>query len=157
MKGTKWDIRFMNLAKEIAKWSSCIRNNRQVGCVIVRDNKVITTGYNGAPTGIRTCRERGECIRDKLGIPSGTRSEVCYSVHAEQNAIIQAARDGVSLVGTTIYVTHQPCNNCAKMIINAGIEKVVYLNGYPDNLALEICKEAKLNLIKYSDLEFDEK
>ena len=88
----KWDQRFMQMAFTIADWSSCFRAGRSIGCVIVKDKRIMTTGYNGAPAGIKTCRDKGECLRDKLGIASGTRMETCYAVHAEQNAIVQAAK-----------------------------------------------------------------
>ena len=117
----KWDARFMQMAYTIAGWSSCFRAGRSIGCVIVKDKRIMTTGYNGAPAGIRTCRDKGECLRDKLGIPSGTRMEACYAVHAEQNAIVQAAKLGISIDGATLYCTHQPCSMCCKMIINSGI------------------------------------
>lgn len=109
----------------------------------------MTTGYNGAPAGIRTCRDRKECLRDKLGIPSGTRAEVCYATHAEQNAIIQAAKLGVSIDGATLYCTHQPCSVCAKMIINAGIRRVIYRDGYPDDFSLALFEEAGVTLERY--------
>ena len=128
----KWDSRFMKMADFIGSWSSCYQENRQVGAVIVRDKRIITTGYNGAPSGVKSCKEKGECLRKKLNIASGTRLESCYAVHAEQNAIAQAAKLGESVDGATIYVTHQPCTICTKMIINSGIKKVVYRNGYPD-------------------------
>lgn len=115
----KWDSRFMEMAHVIAGWTSCYRPGRSIGCVIVKDKRIMTTGYNGAPAGLKTCRERGECMRDRLGIQSGTRAELCYAIHAEQNAIIQAAKLGVSIDGATLYCTHQPCSVCAKMIINA--------------------------------------
>ena len=120
----KWDDRFMQMAFTIAEWSSCFRAGRSIGCVIVKDKRIMTTGYNGAPAGIKTCREKGECLRDKLGIASGTRMETCYAVHAEQNAIVQAAKLGVSIDGATLYCTHQPCSMCCKMIINSGIKRV---------------------------------
>ena len=120
----KWDSRFMEMAHVIAGWTSCYRPGRSIGCVIVKDKRIMTTGYNGAPAGLKTCRERGECMRDRLGIQSGTRAELCYAIHAEQNAIIQAAKLGVSIDGATLYCTHQPCSVCAKMIINAGIRRV---------------------------------
>lgn len=126
----KWDSRFMEMAHVIAGWTSCYRPGRSIGCVIVKDKRIMTTGYNGAPAGLKTCRERGECMRDRLGIQSGTRAELCYAIHAEQNAIIQAAKLGVSIDGATLYCTHQPCSVCAKMIINAGIRRVVYQEGY---------------------------
>ena len=137
----KWDARFMELAKVISGWASCYKANRKIGAVIVKNKRIVTTGYNGAPAGIRTCVERGECLREKLGIPSGTRHEICYAVHAEQNAIIQAARLGSSIDGATLYCTHQPCVLCAKMIVNAGIRHVVYREGYPDEFALQMLTE----------------
>ncbi len=146
----KWDQRFMELTEQVAGWSSCLR--RHVGAVIVRDKRVMTTGYNGAPAGIASCAERGECLREKLGIPSGTRAELCYAAHAEQNAIIQAARYGINVGGATLYCTHQPCVICAKMIINAGIARVVYKEGYPDEFSLKLFKEAGTRLEKYEDL-----
>ena len=145
----KWDERFMKMTYTIAEWSSCYRKGRSIGCVIVRDKRIMTTGYNGAPAGIRTCREKGECLRDKLGIASGTRMETCYAVHAEQNAIVQAAKLGVSIEGATLYCTHQPCSMCCKMIINSGIRRVVYREGYPDPFTLELFDEAGVLLEKY--------
>ena len=136
----KWDHRFMEMANLVSGWASC--NRRKVGAVIVKDKRVMTTGYNGAPAGIRTCVERGECLRQKMGIPSGQRHELCYAVHAEQNAIIQAAKLGIEISGATLYCTHQPCILCAKMIVNAGIVRGVYGAGYPDPFALEIFREA---------------
>ena len=108
----------MELAYTVAGWSSCFQENRQIGAVIVRDKRILTTGYNGAPGNVTSCKERGECLRRRLNIPSGTRQELCYAVHAEQNAVIQAARIGVALSGATLYCTHQPCVICAKIIIN---------------------------------------
>lgn len=147
----KWDKRFMELAETVSTWSSCFQENRQVGAVITRDKRILTTGYNGASAGILSCKERGECLRKKLNIPSGTRHEVCYAVHAEQNAIIQAAKLGVSVEGATLYCTHQPCVICAKMIINAGIKKVIFKNGYPDEFSMQLFGEAKLEVIKYEE------
>ena len=108
----------------------------------------MTTGYNGAPSGINSCRDKGECLRRKLNIPSGTRHELCYAVHAEQNAIAQAAKMGINLEGATLYCTHQPCVICTKIIINAGIKRVVYKHGYPDEFSLELLKEAQIQLDK---------
>ena len=147
----KWDDRFMEMAQVISGWTSCYRKGRAIGCVIVKDKRIMTTGYNGAPAGLRTCRERGECLRDKLGIPSGTRAEVCYAIHAEQNAIIQAAKLGVNIDGATLYCTHQPCSVCAKMIINAGIKRVDYREGYPDAFSLELLHEGKVQLEHYPE------
>ena len=123
---SKWDNRFMDMALVVSEWSSCYQDNRHVGAVIVKDKRILTTGYNGAPAGIKRCTEKGECLRKKLNIPSGTRHELCYAVHAEQNAIAQAAKQGISVAGATLYCTHQPCVICAKMIINSGISKVFY-------------------------------
>ena len=148
----KWDIRFMDLAETVDGWSSCFKENRHVGAVVVKDKRILTTGYNGASSGIESCAERGECLRRKKNIASGTMQEVCYAVHAEQNAIIQAAKLGVSLEGATMYVTHQPCVICTRMIINSGVKKVVYKNGYPDAFALELFAQSDVELIKYSDL-----
>ena len=145
----KWDIRFIELAEYIGSWSSCYQENRQVGAVIVKDKRVLATGYNGAPSGVESCKDKKECLRKKLNIPSGTRHEICYAVHAEQNAICQAAKMGLSVEGATIYVTHQPCTICTKMIINAGIKKVIYKHGYPDDFSLELLKEAGVEIIKF--------
>ena len=147
----KWDKRFMELTEHISSWSSCIRGNRHVGAVIVRDKRIIATGYNGAPQGIESCADKGECIRNKMGIKSGTMQEICYAVHAEQNAIIQAATLGQSIEGATIYITNQPCVICAKMIINAGIDRIVVKDGYPDELSVEILAEAGLRIVMLKD------
>ena len=151
----KWDARFMELAGVISGWASCYKPDRKIGAVIVKNKRIVTTGYNGAPSGIKTCVERGECLRQKLGIASGTRAELCYAVHAEQNAIIQAARLGSSIDGATLYCTHQPCVLCAKMIVNAGIQRVVYRHGYPDDFSLEILKESGVKLERYQPEEKD--
>lgn len=145
----KWDKRFMEMASFVATWSSCYQPNRQIGAVIAKDKRIVTTGYNGAGAGIKSCKERGECLRRTLNIPSGTRAELCYAIHAEQNAIIQAAKLGVSIDGATLYCTHQPCVICAKMIINSGIKRVVYREGYPDDFSLEMFKQADVVLEKY--------
>ncbi len=141
-----WDEYFMEIAEIVKTRSTCIR--RQVGAVIVKDNRIITTGYNGSPAGTYNCIDRGICKRIELNIPSGERHELCRALHAEQNAIIQAAKNGVSTEGGTIYVTVQPCVICAKMIINAGIKKIVYKGPYPDELSLEMIAEAGIELIK---------
>lgn len=149
----KWDKRFMELTEKVAEWSSCYQDNRHVGAIIVKDKRILTTGYNGAPSGIKSCVDRGECMRKKLNIASGTRHELCYAVHAEQNAIIQAARLGISLEGATLYCTHQPCVICAKMIINSGIKRIVYKEGYPDEFSMQLLNEAQVQTILYSTLE----
>ena len=149
----KWDARFMEMAYTVSNWSSCYKENRQVGAVVVRDKRILTTGYNGAGAGIKSCKERGECIRQIKGIASGTCHEICYAVHAEQNAIIQAAKIGVSLEGATLYCTHQPCSICAKMIINSGIKRVIYDQGYPDEFSMEMFTEAGLEVVKFETLK----
>jgi dCMP deaminase len=148
----KWDQRFMDMAFTIAGWSSCFRAGRSIGCVIVKDKRIMTTGYNGAPAGIKTCREKGECLRDKLGIASGTRMETCYAVHAEQNAIVQAAKLGVSIDGATLYCTHQPCSMCCKMIINSGIKRVVYSEKYRLEDGVELLRRAGIEVVFIDDL-----
>lgn len=144
MERPSWDEYFMQMAELTAKRSTCMR--RQVGAVIVKDKHAIATGYNGAPRGIKHCEERGGCLRQQLKVPSGQRHELCMALHAEQNAIIQAAAMGHGIEGGTIYITHQPCAICAKMIINAGIERIVIREGYPDELAASILDEAGLKI-----------
>lgn len=148
----KWDRRMMELAEQVSTWSSCYKVNRKVGAVIVKDKRVLTTGYNGAGAGIQSCIDKGECLREKLNIPSGTRHELCYAVHAEQNSIIQAAKMGVSVDGATLYCTHQPCSICAKMIINAGIKRVVFRDGYPDEFSVRMFVEAGVEIVEYNKL-----
>ena len=131
-----WDEYFMEIAEIVKTRSTCLR--RQVGAVIVKDNRIITTGYNGAPSGLKHCTEIGGCERARLNIPSGQRHELCRALHAEQNAIIQAAKLGISIDGATLYCTHQPCVLCAKIIVNSGIRRVVYGEGYPDEFSLSI-------------------
>lgn len=145
----KWDERFMEIAHAVAKWSSCYQENRQVGAVIAKNKRIMTTGYNGASSGIKSCKDKGECLRRKLNIESGTRHELCYATHAEQNAIIQAARMGICIDGATLYCTHQPCAICTKMIINSGITRVVYQDGYPDDFSLELFAEAGVAIEKF--------
>ena len=136
-----WDEYFMEMAELARKRSTCLR--RHVGAVIVKDNRVIATGYNGVPRGIRHCEETG-CLRQQLNVPSGKMHELCRGLHAEQNAIIQAACMGSSIEGGTLYCTTQPCVICTKMIINAGIKRVVIKETYPDELAQEMAAEAGL-------------
>lgn len=138
-----WDEYFMKLAHEVATRTTCLR--RAVGAVIVKDRRILATGYNGVPSGLAHCSETG-CLRQELGVPSGQRHEICRGLHGEQNAIIQAARYGIDISGSTIYVTTQPCVVCAKMIINAGITEVVYENPYDDELAMSMLKESGMKL-----------
>ncbi len=140
-----WDKYFMDIAVLVSSRSTCLR--RKVGACVVGDRRILSTGYNGAPTGIAHCEEVG-CLREKLNIPSGERHELCRGLHAEQNAIIQAAKIGVSLKGATMYVTHHPCFICAKMIINSGIKKVVYKDGYPDEMAKKFFEESEVTVVK---------
>ncbi|MBR2029332.1 MAG: dCMP deaminase family protein [Clostridia bacterium] len=149
----KWDQRFMDMAKLVSTWSSCYQQNRQVGAVIVKDKRIITTGYNGAPSGVVSCKDKGECLRRKLNIASGTHAELCYAVHAEQNAIVQAGRLNVNIKDAIMYVTHQPCVICAKLIINSGIKKVIYNEGYPDEFSLQLLNEAGVEVVKFADLQ----
>ena len=142
MKRPSFDEYFMQMALLTARRSTCLR--RQVGAVIVKDKHIIATGYNGAPKGLEHCEEIGGCLREELGVPSGERHELCRALHAEQNAIIQAAVLGQSVKDSLMYVTHQPCSICAKMIINAGIRKIIINSGYPDEMASKLLKEAKL-------------
>ncbi|MEG0146914.1 MAG: cytidine/deoxycytidylate deaminase family protein [Raoultibacter sp.] len=142
-----WDEYFMMLATEVASRTTCLR--RAVGAVIVKDRRILSTGYNGVPTGIRHCAEVG-CLRQQLGVPSGQRHEICRGLHAEQNAIIQAARYGTNIEGASIYITTQPCIVCAKMIINAGITEIVYQNPYPDELSQEMLAESGIALRVFS-------
>ena len=146
MKRPTIDEYFMNIAKVVATRSTCLRHH--VGAVIVRDKRIISTGYNGSPKGLKHCLDIG-CIRDQESIESGTKVEICRAIHAEQNAIIQAALHGTSTEGATLYCTHQPCIICAKMIINAGIIKVIYGEDYPDEAAIELFNEANIEVIKY--------
>ncbi len=140
-----WETYFLRIAEIVASRATCMR--RQVGAVIVRENRILATGYNGAPNGISHCSERkGGCLREAREIPSGQRQELCRGLHAEQNAILQAAAFGVSLKGAVLFCTHQPCITCAKMLINAGIQKVYFSGEYPDSLALEMLDEGKIQL-----------
>ncbi len=135
----------MEMAVLASKRSTCLR--RQVGAVIVKDRRVLATGYNGVPSGITHCSVVG-CLREKLGVPSGKMHELCRGLHAEQNAIIQAALHGVSIKGATLYCTNLPCIICAKMIINAGLNKIVYLDGYADDLTEDMLREAGIEYVK---------
>ena len=138
-----WDDYFMEMAEVARKRSTCLR--RAVGAIIVKDHRILTTGYNGVPGGIEHCGVRG-CLRDQMNVPSGERHELCRGVHAEQNAIVQAAYLGVSIDGATLYCTNQPCILCAKMIINSGIQRIVIKEGYPDESAEQMLAEAGLKI-----------
>ncbi len=134
-----WDDYFIKIAYLVSERSTCLR--RKVGAVLVKDKRILATGYNGAPAGIVHCEVTG-CLREKLNVPSGERHELCRGLHAEQNALLQAALYGVSVKGAVLYVTVTPCIICAKMIINAGVKEVVIDGDYPDKMAKEFLKEA---------------
>jgi dCMP deaminase len=136
-----WDDYFMDIAELVSKRSTCLR--RGVGAVLVKDRRVLATGYNGSPSGLRHCLDIG-CMRREMNVPSGERHELCRGLHAEQNAIIQAASHGVSVNGSTLYCTNHPCIICAKMIINAGIVKIIYRQGYMDKLSGNMLEEANI-------------
>jgi dCMP deaminase len=149
MKRPSWDEYFMDITRLVARRSTCMR--RQVGAVMVKHKNILTTGYNGTPSGITHCDITG-CLREQLNVPSGERHELCRGLHAEQNAIIQAARHGVNISDSTLYCTNSPCIICTKMLINAGIRKVVYLEGYPDSLSLEMLAEAGIETVTFEEV-----
>ena len=144
-----WEDYFMDIALLVAKRSTCLR--RAVGALIVKDKRILSTGYNGAPSGIRHCGEVG-CLREKLKIASGERHELCRGIHAEQNAIIQAAYHGVSIQGASLFCTNLPCSICTKMIINAGIKKIFYQAGYADELSKDLLKETPIEVIHLASI-----
>lgn len=137
----------MEITRVVATRSTCLR--RKVGAIIVKDNRILATGYNGAPAGLAHCLDIG-CLREKLGVPSGERHELCRALHAEQNAIIQAAVHGTAIRDSIIYSTTQPCVLCCKMIVNAGIKKVIFAGDYPDELSRQIFQEAGVELEQVS-------
>ncbi len=145
MTRPSWEEYFMEIARLVARRSTCLR--RQVGALLVKDKNILTTGYNGTPSGISHCCDSG-CLREAQNIPSGQRHELCRGLHAEQNAIIQAAKHGVNISGATLYCTNFPCVICSKMIINAGIKKVFYLEGYPDELSRLMLQEAGVEVLR---------
>jgi dCMP deaminase len=143
-----WENYFMDITTLVAKRSTCTR--RAVGAIIVKDKRVLSTGYNGAPSGIEHCIEIG-CLREKLNVPSGERHELCRGIHAEQNAIIQAAYYGVSINDSILFCTNLPCSICAKMIINSGIKNIYYKDGYADPMSEEMLKDADIGLIHFDN------
>ncbi|MBS3098555.1 dCMP deaminase family protein [Candidatus Woesearchaeota archaeon] len=144
-KRPSWDKYFMKIATLVAERSTCRRHH--VGAVIVRDKRILTTGYNGAPSGVKDCLELG-CLRDEKNIKSGERHEICRAIHAEQNAIIQAGLHGVTIEGSTIYCTHPPCILCAKMLANAKVKRYVTAGEYPDEEAKKLMKEVGIEFVK---------
>jgi len=143
MKRPDWDEYFLKIAELVSERSTCLR--RRVGSILVKDKKILATGYNGAPARIAHCEETG-CLRIKLNVPSGERHELCRGLHAEQNALLQAALHGNSVKGARLYATIQPCIICAKMIINAGIRDIVIMGDYPDEMAAKFLKEAGIKI-----------
>jgi dCMP deaminase len=143
-----WDDYFIQIAEDVSTRSTCIR--RKVGAVIIKDKRILTTGYNGVPTGITHCTKE-TCLRSKYNVPSGEKHELCRGLHAEQNSIIQAAFHGVTINDSIIYVTHQPCSICTKMLINSGIKKIIYKSPYNDPLAIEMANEAGIQLKVYGN------
>jgi dCMP deaminase len=136
----------MAITAQVAGRSTCLR--RRTGAVLVKDKRILATGYNGVPSGLAHCDEAG-CLREKLNIPSGTQHELCRGIHAEQNAVIQAARHGTAIDGAIAYCTHQPCVLCAKILINAGVTSIVYAEPYPDPLAQEMLDEAGISWVRF--------
>jgi dCMP deaminase len=147
MQRPSWDQYFMDITRLIATRSSCLR--RQVGALLVKDRNILATGYNGVPSGISHCEAAG-CLRERLKVPSGERHELCRGLHAEQNAIIQAAKHGTNINGATLYCTTMPCIICTKMIINAGVTKVIFGEGYADDLAREMITEAAIEVVHFT-------
>lgn len=144
MPRPSWQEYFADITRMVSSRSTCTR--RRVGAILVKNKRILATGYNGAPSGVPHCLDVG-CLREQLGIPSGERHELCRGLHAEQNAILQAAHHGVSIEGADLYCTNLPCIICSKMIINAGIRKVYYLDGYADALSREMLATAGVELI----------
>ena len=143
------DVYFAEIADLVSTRSTCLRNN--VGALIVKDSQILSTGYNGAPKGLPHCDELGGCLREKLDVKSGERHELCRGLHAEQNAIIQASLHGVCIKDSILYCTHHPCIICTKMIINAGIKKVIFIHGYPDELSQKFLLEGQIVIKKHED------
>ncbi len=139
MKRKSWDDYFMDIARLVSERSTCLR--RKVGAVLVRDRRILCTGYNGAPSGMKHCLDIG-CLREKQGIPAGERIEICRGIHAEQNALVQAAAFGISVSGGKLYCTHEPCVTCGKMLLNAGIREFVVAEEYPDEFGRKLLSEA---------------
>ena len=147
MTRPSWPEYFMSITRMVSRRSTCLR--RHVGAVLVKDRRILATGYNGAPAGLKHCRETG-CLRADIDIPSGERHELCRGLHAEQNAIIQAAYHGISIRGAVLYCTNKPCVICSKMLINAGIREIYYDDGYDDPLADQMLKEAGIRVVRFT-------
>ncbi len=149
-KRPSWDQYFMGVAFLVSQRATCLR--RKVGAVLVKDKQILATGYNGAPMGLAHCETTG-CLREEMGVPSGQRHEICRGLHAEQNVLLQAARHGISAKNSSLYITNSPCVICAKMIINAGIKEIVISDTYPDHMAMDFLKQAKIVLRKLENFK----
>ena len=141
-----WNQYFTSITRMVATRSTCLR--RHVGAILVKEKRILATGYNGAPAGLKHCIEVG-CIREEASIPSGTRHELCRALHAEQNAIVQAAYHGISIAGSTLYCTNKPCVICSKMLINAGIKRIFFDEAYDDDLADAMLDEAGIEIMRF--------
>lgn len=144
-----WDAYFLEMARVVRKRSTCLR--RTVGAILVRDKRILTTGYNGPPRGMSHCGELGGCLREQLKVPSGQRAEICRAVHAEANTVVQAAIHGISITDATLYCTTFPCSGCAKLLISVGVKRIVVIDKYADELGMKLIKEACI------DIDFIEK
>lgn len=149
MERPSWEEYFMEIAALVARRSTCLR--RQVGAVMVKGKNILATGYNGTPSGITHCEQAG-CLRQQLNVPSGERHELCRGLHAEQNAIIQAAKHGINIADATLYCTNSPCIICSKMLINAGVQRIIYREGYPDLLSMEMLAESGVEVLEFSQV-----
>lgn len=149
MERPSWEEYFMEIACLVARRSTCLR--RQVGAVMVKGKNILATGYNGTPSGITHCEQVG-CLRQQLNVPSGERHELCRGLHAEQNAIIQAAKHGINIADATLYCTNSPCIICSKMLINAGVQRIIYQEGYPDLLSMEMLAESGVEVLEFSQV-----
>lgn len=143
----QWDKLYIDLAKRYSEETSCL--SRKVGAVITINNRIVGAGYNGSPSGVESCKEKGYCLRK--GSKSGENLQQCLAVHAEMNAICQSSKLGIPIINGTLYVTTKPCSICSKLIVSCGIKRVVYLEDYPDNLGENILKEAKIELVKFEE------
>jgi dCMP deaminase len=141
-----WNQYFTSITRMVATRSTCLR--RHVGAILVKEKRILATGYNGAPAGLKHCIDVG-CLREEASIPSGTRHELCRALHAEQNAIVQAAYHGISIAGSTLYCTNKPCVICSKMLINAGIEGIFFDKDYDDDLADAMLDEAGIEIMRF--------
>ncbi len=145
MSRIDWDDYFIEITKLIAQRSGCLK--RHVGAVLVKDNRIIATGYNSAPCGVKECSDRGYCLRQNSS--QGQNLETCYAIHAEQNALMQCCKQGISCNDAVLYCTTKPCNFCMRLLINAGIKKIIYIEDYNDSLTNELATKCNIELIKF--------